>query len=157
VASASSKTNVDHSVICSKEVGTLEQIKQMSKLTHAEGAESTQQKTHQAQCKEISGKVPYCFRCKTKGLAIESCFATMHCDICDSKDHFKPRCPKFRATKLGAVHCGYAVEGLGFSHIPIDIVSKNGIEARSALIRVTESELSAQGVVAELQRLIPGD
>jgi hypothetical protein len=106
---------------------------------------------------EINGKVSYYFHCKTKAHAIEACFATMHCDICDSKDHFKPRCPKFRASKTGAVPCGYAVEGLRFFPIPNDIVSKNGIDARSALIRVLEGELLAQGVVAELQRLIPGD
>jgi hypothetical protein len=31
-----------------------------------------------------SGKVPYCYRCKTKGHAIEVCHATMYCDICAS-------------------------------------------------------------------------
>jgi hypothetical protein len=129
----------------------------MTRPTHAEGAESSQQAAQQEQRKEISGKMPYCFHCKTKGHAIEACFASMHYEICESKDHFKPRCPKFRATKMGAVPCGYAVEGLGFFHILNGIVSKNGTDAHSALIRVIEGELSAQGVVAELQRLIPGD
>jgi hypothetical protein len=43
--------------------------------------------------------------------------------------------------------CGYAVEGLGFFHISHDIVSKNEIDAPSAMIRVIEGELSAQSVV----------
>jgi hypothetical protein len=99
-ALASVKSNDDdHSMMGSKGARTLEQIKQMSKPTHAEGAESSQQAAHQAQCKENSGKVPYYFRCKTKGDAIESCFVAMHCEICDSRDHFKPRCPMGKETK----------------------------------------------------------
>jgi hypothetical protein len=80
-ALVSVKSNADdHGVVGSKGARTLEQIKQMSKPAHAEGAESSQQAANQAQRKENSGKVSYCFRCKTKGHAIESCFATMHCD-----------------------------------------------------------------------------
>jgi hypothetical protein len=42
----------------------------------------------------------------------------LYCRICDCKDHVKSRCPKWRGEKPAAVTCGYAVEGLGFFHIP---------------------------------------
>jgi hypothetical protein len=67
--------------------------------------------------KESSVKVPYCFYCKTKGHAIEECHAARYCDICESQDHVKPRCPKFRAIKGSVVPCRYAVAGLGFFHV----------------------------------------
>jgi hypothetical protein len=54
----------------------------------------------------------------------------MYCEICDSRDHFKPRCAKFRAVKHGAVPCGFSVEGMGFFHISHDVVSKSGLDAR---------------------------
>jgi hypothetical protein len=55
-----------------------------------------------------------------------------------------------------AVPCGYAVEGLGFFHITHDPSQKERNDARSALIRITDGELSAPNVVSELERLIPG-
>jgi hypothetical protein len=56
--------------------------------------------------------------------------------------------------KQGAVPCEYAIEGLRFFHIPSDMVSKNNLDAHSAVIQVTEGELLAENVVAELQRPI---
>jgi hypothetical protein len=90
----------------------LETIEKLSKSTQVEEPESSQQAAHQINRKEGGGKVPYCFRCKTKGHAIESCDASMYCEICDSRDHLKPRFPNFRAVKLPTAPCGYAVEGL---------------------------------------------
>jgi hypothetical protein len=127
-----------HSVPGGNGAGSLEQIQNMSKPTHVEGAEASHQAAHQAPHKENTGKVPYCFRCKTKGHAIESCNTTMHCEICDIRDHFKSQCTKFQTVKHGAVPCGYDVEGLGFFHISHDIVSKNDNDAHSAMIHVTE-------------------
>jgi hypothetical protein len=78
--------------------------KQPKPAVMVEGPESSKQG-------EISGssrKVSYCYQCKIKGHAIEVCHATMFCDICASHDHVRPRCPKFQATKLAAVPCGYA-------------------------------------------------
>jgi hypothetical protein len=46
---------------------------------------------------------------------------------------------------------------LGFFHIPNDVVAKQRMDARSALIRMVEGTLVAQEVVSELERLIPGD
>jgi hypothetical protein len=52
--------------------------------------------------------------------------------------------------------CGFAVEGLGFFHIPHELSQKQRNESRSALIRVLDGDLSIHNVVAELERLIPG-
>jgi hypothetical protein len=81
----------------------------------------------------------------------------MHCEVCDSMDHIKPRCPMFRVIKMPAIPSGYAVEGLGFFFIPQDGSVKNKMDAREALIRVVEGSLAAQEVVSELERLIPRD
>jgi hypothetical protein len=66
---------------------------------------------------EVKGnsvKMSYCFRCKTKGHAIEVCHTNIYCDICVSHDHVRLRCPKFQAVRLPAVSCGFAMEGLDF-------------------------------------------
>jgi hypothetical protein len=79
----------------------------------------------------------------------------MICGIRESPDHVQLRYPKFRAAKGAAVPCGFAVEGLGFFHIPHESLAKQHSEARSALISVSKGVLSIQEVIAELQRLIP--
>jgi hypothetical protein len=113
----------------------------------------------QAKIRGSSGKVPYCYRCKTKGHAIEVCHAPMYCDICALQDHVRPRCPKLWAVKLPAMPCGtcgFAVEGLRFFHIPHELSQKQRNESRSTLIRVLDGSLSIHNVVSELKRLIPG-
>jgi hypothetical protein len=117
-----------------------------------EGPESSKQ----GEIRGSSGKVSYCYRCKTKGHAIEVCHARMYRDICASHDHVRPRCPKFRAVRLAAMLCGFAVEGLGFFHIQHEISQQQRNEARTALISVVDSSLTAPNVISELERLIPG-
>jgi hypothetical protein len=137
-----------------KEVTTIDSGDKVPKSQPAaDGAESSRQA---AARKEGIGKNPYCFRCKTKGHAIEECHASMYCDICESLDHFRVRCPKYRAVKGAAVPCGFAVEGLGFFHTPHETSVKQRTEARTALISVSDGEMSIQSIISELQRLIPG-
>jgi hypothetical protein len=62
----------------------------------------------------------------------------MFCNICESPDHVRLRCPKFRAVKGAAVPCGFAVEGLGFLDIPFESLAKQRIEGCSVLIRVSD-------------------
>jgi hypothetical protein len=123
------------------------------KCAPLEGPESSKQAGNRG----LSGKVPYCFRCKTKGHAIEVCHAMMFCDICASHDHVRPRCPKFRTPKLAAVPCGYAVEGLGFFHVPHEISMRQRNEARTMLIRVFDGYLSVHNVILELERTMEVD
>jgi hypothetical protein len=106
--------------------------------------------------KESNGKVPYCFRCKTKGHVIAECHTAMYCDICESQDHIRQRHPKFRAVKGSAVPCGYAVEGLGCFHITHEASQKQRNDIRIALIKVTDGDFSIPNVITELERLIPG-
>jgi hypothetical protein len=51
---------------------------QPNKVVPMDGPESSKQ----AEGRGLSGKVLYCYQCKTKGHAIEVCHATMFCDIC---------------------------------------------------------------------------
>jgi hypothetical protein len=137
-----------------KEVAMIGSIDNLSKLMPTtDGAESSRQA---ATRREGSGKSPYCFRCMTKGHAIEDYHANMFCDICESQDHLRVWCPKFRAIKDVAVPCGFAVEGLGFFHIPHESSAKQLTKARSTLISVTDGVLTVENVITELQRLILG-
>jgi hypothetical protein len=132
---------------------TGEPVEELSKpLLMQDGAESSKQG---ATRKEGSGKSPYYFQCKTKGHAIEECHTCMFCDICESPDHIRLRCPKLRAVKGATVPCGFAVEGLGFFHNPHESSTKQRTEACLALITVTDGVLFVQEVIEELQRLIP--
>jgi hypothetical protein len=53
----------------------------------------------------------------------------MFCDICESPDHARLSCPKFRAAKGAMMPCGFVVEGLGFFHIPHVALAKQCTEA----------------------------
>jgi hypothetical protein len=119
--------------------------------------ESSKHVEGQLNRKESGGKVPDCFRCKTKGHAIESCHSPMHYEVCDSMDHIKSHCLMFRGVKMPVIPNGYAVEGLGFFFIPRDGSVKNKMDATTALIRVIEGSPVAQEVVSKLERLIPGE
>lgn len=88
---------------------------------------------------------------------MHECTDEKFCEVCASKDHVKARCPIYRADKVQATPCGYAVEGLGFFHIPHTPGQKQKNDSRSATIRVTDGVLTVANVVAELQRLIPGN
>jgi hypothetical protein len=120
--------------------------------TMAEVPESSKQGEFRGGC----GKVPYCYRCKTKGHAIEVCHENMYYDICASHDHVQPRYPKFQVVRQLAVPCGFAVEGLGFFHIHHEISQRQCNEARTTLISVFDGCLTVQNVIVELERLIPG-
>jgi hypothetical protein len=93
---------------------------------------------------------------RQKGHAIEECHAEMHCDICERRDHIRPRCPKFRVAKQAAIPCGYVVEGIGFFHIAHDAIHKHKKDDHAALIKITDGVLTIPNVILELERLIPG-
>jgi hypothetical protein len=117
-----------------------------SKATNEDVPESSAQ----AARRESIGKIPYYFRCKTKAHAIEDCHAEIFCKICESRDHIKPRCPKFRVDKMADVPRGYVVEGLGFFHIAHDASLKHKSVERTTLIKITDGELSIWDVISEL-------
>ena len=55
-----------------------------------------------------------------------------------------------------AIPCGYAVEGLGFYYIPYNGAQKNKKEEKNATVRVIEGSLTANHLVVELERILPG-
>lgn len=131
----------------------LVQIKKLSKPTSTDEVPQSSK----GPAKDGNGKVSYCYKCYTKGHVMQDCTQDRYCDICDCKEHVRARCPTYLAVKQGAVLSGYAVEGLGFFHIPLPAGFKQNKDARAALIRVTEGVLTIPNIVAELQRLIPSD
>jgi hypothetical protein len=79
----------------------------------------------------------YCQRCLSKGHVKEECVALLVCDICSSQTHLKPRCPlQNKASKVFAMTCGYAVDGLGFYYIPHQVSSKPKCDHNAAVIWV---------------------
>jgi hypothetical protein len=118
------------------------------------GKGSTEASQQKPPAKETSGKVPYCYRCLTKGHRQEECFAQICCDICKNSAHNTDHCPKFRETKPVALACGYAVDGLGFFHVPHVASQKQKTEAKTAVIKVIGGLLSAPQIIAELDRLV---
>lgn len=128
----------------------------IEKLSSANETQEVPESSQQAARKDSGGKLPYCYRCKAKGHAVEVCHVELFCEICESRDHIKARCPKYRAEKKMVVPCGYAVEGLDFFHITHVQSQKERNDARTTLVRVTDGELSVSDVVSELERLIPG-
>jgi hypothetical protein len=131
----------------------IESIEDLSKPSMADGAESSRQGRAR---KEGNGKSSYCFCCKTKGHAIKECHENMFCDICESMNHVRLRCPKVRVVKSATVPCGFTVEGMRFfSHIAHESLAKQRTKACLAVVSVTVGVLSIQNVIVELQRLIP--
>jgi hypothetical protein len=70
-------------------------LQQFEKLTKPTETQEMLESSQQAARRDSGDKMPYCYRCKTKGHTIEVCHAEMFCDICESRDHIKPKCPKF--------------------------------------------------------------
>lgn len=137
-----------------KSIAQLIPIKGMSKAT-AFGEKP--EPSSKAETKEGGGKSPYCYRCLTKGHIMTECTVEEFCEVCASKDHVKARCQIYRADRIQAAPCGYAVQGLGFFHIPHTPGQKQRNDSRSAVVRVTNGVLTVANVVAELERLIPGN
>jgi hypothetical protein len=61
-----------------------------------------------------------------------------------------------KASKVYAMTCGYAVDGLGFYYIPHAATIRSKGDGKSAMIRVVEGCLNATQVTAEMERLVPG-
>ena len=103
-------------------------------------------------------KNPYCYRCYTKGHTLQECTSKFYCEVCESEDHIGSRCPIFRSNnKPSAELCGYAVDGLGFFHIPLSVGQRIKHDSKAALVKVTRGQMTVQNVVSELERLIPGN
>jgi hypothetical protein len=99
---------------------------------------------------------PYCYRCLTRGHPKEECFMNLFYEICESAAHVKGRCPLLKKGKSTyTLTCGYVVDKLDFYYIPNTVVVRPKGVARTAMVRVVESELIAVQVKSEMERLVP--
>ena len=105
--------------------------------------------------KTKEGKPPYCWRCLTKGHVMQGCTIELWCDICNCDAHNTERCHQFRGVKPNVVTYGYAVDGLGFFHIPYTPSQKHRGDSKNAIIKVSGGALSTAQVSSELERLVP--
>lgn len=98
----------------------------------------------------------WCFRCRTKGHVSAECKTDLFCNICESEEHVAASCPIKKKTRPVAHAVGYAVDNLGFYHIPhapYSTAKKDGI---TALITVTGGSLTEVELVGHLKHLVPG-
>jgi hypothetical protein len=100
----------------------------------------------------------YCHLCLSKRHVKEECVTPLACDICASLLHLKPRCPlQKKASKVFAMTCGYAVDGLGFYYIPHQALAKLKGDQNTVIIWVIDGALTGDQVAAEMDRLVPGN
>jgi hypothetical protein len=60
-----------------------------------------------------------------------------------------------KASKVFAMTCGYAVDGLGFHYILHQAITRPKGDLNAAIIQVTKGVLTGDQVVAELDWLMP--
>ena len=100
-----------------KQQSKIEPIKELSKATMVETAEGSGKGAGKKNVFK-----PYCHCCKSKGHVMRECVAKLFCDVCESTDHSRLRCLIFTQVKQRtgfASLSGFAVDGLGFFHIPV--------------------------------------
>jgi hypothetical protein len=102
------------------------------------------------------GRGKWCFRCRTKGHVSVECTTILFCQLCESDDHVAAICPIKKKPRLMAYSVGYAMDGLGFYHIPHGPISMSKKDNTLALITVMGGELKEAELVAHMERLIPG-
>lgn len=105
--------------------------------------------------KERKDKDKWCFRCCTKGHVKEGCTSQLFCNICESEDHVAAKCPIKRKPRPMAYAVGYAVNDLGFYHIPHGPIDMSNQDGLMALIKVKGGQLTEQELIAHLKRLVP--
>lgn len=94
-----------------------------------------------------------CSRCTQKGHSISDCSTQVYCVICDGHDHVNHCCHLLKQARPVAHAVGYAVEGLGFYHIPHPPLSRKK-DSKTALVKVVVGTLTVDQVTAQLQRVV---
>lgn len=101
----------------------------------------------------IAKKDMVCGWCSQKGHMVGDCTTVIYCVICDSHDHVNHRCPLLKQPRPVAHAVGYAVEGLGFYHIPHPPLSRMK-DSKTALVKVVGGVLNVDQVASQLQRVV---
>lgn len=117
------------------------------------GEEEVQKEDESSDKLLVKGKI--CSRCCQKGHAAANCSTVIYCDICDSHEHVNHRCHILKQPRPVAHAVGYALEGLGFYHIPHPPLLKGKKENRTALISCTGGQLTKEQMPAHLRKLFP--
>jgi hypothetical protein len=100
--------------------------------------------------------IPCCYHCLNHGHPTEECTTVLSCVICESASHVKAWCPLLKKAKSTfALTCGYAIDGLGFYHIPTSVAVRPRTEARAAAVRVVQGVMTTAQIKAGLERLVP--
>ena len=81
----------------------------------------------------------------------------LSCDICDSDEHVAYKCPVLKDAHPVAHSMGYAVEDLGFYHIPYAPLSVESSDQSIALVKVVGGSISVEQLTGHLHKLVPGE
>ncbi|BAS92976.1 Os05g0241600 [Oryza sativa Japonica Group] len=92
-------------------------------------------------------KVIGCSKCAQKGHVVADCTIEVCCDICNSDSHVNHRCPILKIPKPSVQAVGYAVEGLGFNHIPHTPLQRSKKGTKMALVKVIGGSLSRDKLI----------
>ncbi|CAL5011144.1 unnamed protein product [Urochloa decumbens] len=126
--------------------------------------EKTQQQVHGGVPMDIEGdaakgkeKDKWCFRCRTRGHLAAECIAQLFCQVCESDEHVAAKCPIKKRPRPVAHAVGYAVDNLGFCHIPHAPYATTKKDGITALVKVIGGKLTEEELVGHLKRLVPGN
>ncbi|KAL6639694.1 hypothetical protein ACP70R_022516 [Stipagrostis hirtigluma subsp. patula] len=103
---------------------------------------------------DASMKHRNCYRCGSKGHAVNQCTVELLCDLCEGTDHVEYRCPLQSESKPVAQSVGFALDTLGayyIEHPPIQPTVKN---TRTALVTVEGGALSQEELIGHLKLLV---
>ena len=95
----------------------------------------------------------WCFKCCSKGHVFAECTTPLFCNICESEEHVAAKCPMKKKPKPVALAVGYAVDDLGFYHIPHDPIQPSKMDSITALIKVERGSLTEEDLRVHLKRL----
>ncbi|CAO2203924.1 unnamed protein product [Urochloa humidicola] len=144
-------------------VGTVDSSSQQPEIQRREGKEvevddNDENKLSGEKRKKKKGKGKpedaWCFRCCSKGHVSAECSTVLFCNICESDEHVAAKCPLKKKPRPVAVAVGYAVDDLGFYHIPHGPIAISKIDSNTVLIKVEGGSLTEEELVGHLKRLI---
>jgi hypothetical protein len=101
-------------------------------------------------------KEKWCFMCRTSGHTSAVCTTELFCVICENDEHIATTYPLKKKQRPVAHVVGYAVDDLGFYHIPHTPFTSMKKESNVALIWVEEGPLPGEALRDHLKSLIPG-
>lgn len=78
----------------------------------------------------------------------------LFCVICESEEHVAPKCPTKKRQRPMSYVVGYAVDDLGFYHIPHGPIQPTKREGNTALLKVIGGHLTEAELVGHLKRLV---